>query len=121
VKDPAWIGVLLSMLIAMQLMSDPRITRAFIRKTMVGVIVYLTYTAVGIGFLFLLIRVAHGPNAIEGVLTAFVGWILLGVIGLIRFVPRLREPPRWLMHFGIADVVCFAVVGVGLAASFGYL
>jgi hypothetical protein len=120
-KDPAWIGVLVAMMLALQMMSDPRVTREFIRKTMVWVGVYLVHTAIGIGFLFLLIRVGRGPNAIAGVLAAFVGWILLGVLMLIRFVPRLREPPRWLMHVGVADILCLAVIAGGVAAAFGLI
>jgi hypothetical protein len=118
-KDTAWISVLFAMMMALQMMTDPRITRQFIRKTMVCVAIYLVHTAIGIGLLFLLIRVGRGPNAIVGVLTAFVGWILLGVLGLIRFVPRLREPPRWLMHVGIADAVCLLVIAAGIAMTFG--
>jgi hypothetical protein len=118
-KDTAWISVLFAMMMALQMMTDPRITRQFIRRAMVCVAVYLAYAAIGIGFLFLLIRVGHGPNAIVGVLAAFVGWILLGVLGLIRFVPRLREPPRWLMHVGIADAICLVIVAAGVAMTFG--
>jgi hypothetical protein len=120
-KDPAWIGVLVAMMLAIQMMSDPRITRDFIRKTMVWVGVYLVHTAIGAGFLFLLIRVGRGPNAIGGVLAAFLGWIFLGVLFLIRFVPRLREPPRWLMHVGIADAICLLVIAAGVAAALGFI
>ena len=39
-------------------------------------------------------------------LTGFmVGWIFYGGLTLMRVVPRYREPPAWLMHFGIADIV----------------
>jgi len=118
-KDSAWIGVLFAMMMALQMLTDPRITRQFIRKTMVCVAVYLVYAAIGIGFLFMLIRVGRGSNAVVGILAAFVGWICLGVLGLIRFVPRLREPPRWLMHVGIADVICLLVIAAGIAMTFG--
>ena len=37
-KDPAWICVLFAMMMALQMMSDPRITSEFIRKTMVWVV-----------------------------------------------------------------------------------
>ena len=88
------ISVLFAMMMAVQMFSDPRVTRRFVRKTMIAVAFYLVHTAIGIGFLFLLIRVGHGPHAVGGILTAFVGWIGLGILGLIRFAPRLREPPR---------------------------
>jgi len=48
-----------------------------------------------------------------------VGWIGLGVLGLIRFAPRLREPPRWLMHVGLIDIVCVLMIGGGLGAALG--
>ena len=119
--DSALIGVLFAMMMAVQMMSDPRITRKFIRKTMVAVAFYLLHTAIGIGFLFVLVRFGRGPHAIGGLLIAFVGWICLGVLGLIRFAPRLREPPRWLMHVGIADVVCLLAIAGGVAATFGHI
>jgi hypothetical protein len=39
-------------------------------------------------------------------LTGFVlGFIFYGALTLMRVVPRYREPPAWLMRFGIADIV----------------
>ena len=29
----------------------------------------------------------------------------MGLLTLMRVVPRYRELPRWLMHFGVADIV----------------
>jgi hypothetical protein len=43
----------------------------------------------------------------------------LGVLGLIRFAPRLRELPAWLMRFGIADGACLALIAGGLASAAG--
>jgi hypothetical protein len=79
------------------------------------------HTAIGIGFLFLLISVGRGPNAVFGVIGAYLGWIGLGILGLIRFAPRLREPPRFLMHIGIADAICVALIAAGVAATFGWI
>ena len=36
----------------------------------------------------------------------------------MRVVPRYREPPGWLMHFGIADIV---LLGATLACLAAYL
>ena len=36
----------------------------------------------------------------------------------MRVVPRYREPPAWLMHFGIADI---ALHGATLACLVAYL
>jgi hypothetical protein len=36
----------------------------------------------------------------------------------MRVVPRYREPPAWLMRFGIADIVLLGATFAGLA---GYL
>jgi hypothetical protein len=119
-SDPALIGVLIAMAFAVQMLSDPRITRQFLRNTAIAAGVYLVHTAIGIGFLFLLISVGRGPHAVFGVIGAYVGWIGLGILGLIRFAPRLREPPR-IMHVGIADVVCLAMIAAGVAATFGWI
>jgi hypothetical protein len=37
-------------------------------------------------------------------------WIFYGGLTLMRVVPRYREPPRWLMHFGILDIVLLAIL-----------
>jgi hypothetical protein len=39
-----------------------------------------------------------------------VGYILYGALTLMRLVPRYREPPLWLMRFGIADILLFALI-----------
>ncbi len=46
-----------------------------------------------------------------------VGFILYGGLTLMRVV-RYREPPAWLMHFGIADIV---LLGAKLACLVAYL
>jgi hypothetical protein len=121
VTNGALIGVLFAMMMAIQMMSDPRITRRFIRTTMIAVAFYLVHIAIGVGVLFLLIKVGRGPHAIDGLLIAFLGWVGLGILGLIRFAPRLREPPRFLMHVGIGDIACFFAIAGGVAAVFGLI
>ena len=45
-----------------------------------------------------------------------VGWIFYGGLTLMRAVPRYREPPAWLMRFGIADIVLLGATLACLAA-----
>lgn len=39
-----------------------------------------------------------------------VGWIFYGALTLMRVVPRYREPPGWLMRFGIADLLVLGLM-----------
>ena len=60
---------------------------------------------------------ASGGKAL--LLTLFIlGFICYGALTLRRVVPRYREPPAWLMRFGIADIVLLGATFVCLA---GYL
>ena len=72
---------------------------------------YALYVALGIAFLLLL---APAQGASEGkalLLTGvMVGWIFYGALTLMRVVPRYREPPRWLMRFGIADLLVLGLM-----------
>jgi drug/metabolite transporter (DMT)-like permease len=80
---------------------------------------YTLYGALGIAFLLLL---APRQGASEGkalLLTGvMVGWIFYGALTLMRVVPRYREPPSWLMRFGIADVL---LLGLRFACLAAYL
>ena len=106
----AVIAVLASALV--QIFTDPRITRKFLTNTMIAFVVYAAHVAIGgTVLLFLLPR---GPNAAAGMTVAFLGWVGLGALGLIRFAPRVREPPRFLLHFGIPDVVCLLIIAGGI-------
>jgi hypothetical protein len=72
---------------------------------------YALYIALGIG-LFLLLAPAAGEGEPKVLLLTgvVVGWILYGALTLMRVVPRYREPPRWLMRFGIADIVLLGLM-----------
>ena len=62
---------------------------------------------------------AQAATARRLLLTGFVlGFVLYGGLTLMRVVPRYREPPAWLMHFGIADIV---LLGATLACLAAYL
>ena len=80
---------------------------------------YALYVALGIG---LLILIAPPQGTSEGkalLLTGvMVGWIFYGGLRLMRVVPRYREPPRWLMRVGIADVL---LLGLMLGCLGAYL
>jgi hypothetical protein len=79
--------------------------------------IYALYVALGFA-LFLLLAPAPGEAEPKALLLAglVVGWILYGALTLTRVVPRYREPPRWLMRFGIADVVLLGLMFGCLAA-----
>ncbi len=83
--------------------------RSGVGKTLRLAAVYLAYVGLGIALLFWLVPRAGTAGtgedkALEPTL-AMLGWILYGALILMRSVPRYREPPAWLMRFGIADFV----------------
>ena len=83
--------------------------------------VYCLYVGLGIVVLLLLAPKTGGQSGDDKALTLtgfMVGWILYSGLTLMRAVPRYREPPAWLMHFGIADIV---VLGATLACLAAYL
>jgi hypothetical protein len=94
--------------------------RSDISKTLWLAALYLAYVGLGILILFWLIprHGSAGPGedkALEATL-AMVGWILYGALILMRLVPRYREPPAWLMRFGVADFVLIALTALCLGA-----
>jgi len=97
-----------------------RADRPGVIKTLWLMGAYAIYVALGIAGLLLLVPEAPpGPEVKPLLLTgAMVAWILYGALTLMRAVPRYREPPGWLMRFGIADIVLLAAL-VGCLA--GYL
>ena len=83
--------------------------------------VYCLYVGLGIVVLLLLAPKTGGQGGGGKVLTLtgfMVGWIFYGGLTLMRVVPRYREPPAWLMRFGIADIV---LLGATLACLAAYL
>jgi hypothetical protein len=102
-----------------QIFTDPRITRRFVAKSLIALAVYAGHVAIGL--LVVMLLLPHGPEAALGITLALLGWISLGALGLIRFVPRLREPPAILMHFGIADFLCLLAIILGVLSAFGIL
>jgi hypothetical protein len=83
--------------------------------------VYCLYVGLGIVVLLLLAPKTGGQGGGGKALTLtgfMVGWIFYGGLTLMRAVPRYREPPAWLMRFGIADIV---LLGATLACLAAYL
>ncbi len=87
--------------------------RSGVGRTLWLAALYLAYVGLGIALLFWLVPRAGAAGtgedkALELTLAMF-GWILYGALILMRSVPRYREPPAWLMRFGIADFVLIAL------------
>jgi hypothetical protein len=83
--------------------------------------VYCLYVGLGIVVLLLLAPKTGGQGGGDKAVTLtgfIVGFILYGGLTLMRVVPRYREPPAWLMRFGIADIV---LLGATLACLAAYL
>jgi hypothetical protein len=80
--------------------------------------VYLLYIGLGIVVLLLLAPKTGGAGGGQALyLTGFsVGFILYSALTLMRVVPRYREPPAWLMRFGIADIVLLGAISACLDA-----
>ena len=102
-----------------QIFTDPRITGAFIWKSLLALLIYALHGAIGFFVVFYLLP--WNPDAASGAVIAIVAWIALGGLGLLRFAPRTREPPKWLMHFGIADIVCLIAIAGGIASVAGII
>jgi hypothetical protein len=69
------------------------------------------YAALGIAFVlgFMAPVGTKGPKVLLA-LAFLLGWIFYGALTLMRVVPRYREPPRCLMHFGVADIVLLSLI-----------
>lgn len=80
---------------------------------------YCLYVGLGIVAVLLLAPKGGTSQGKALLLTLFsVGFILYGALTLMRVVPRYREPPSWLMRFGIADIL---LLGATFACLAGYL
>jgi hypothetical protein len=95
-----------------QIFTDPRITAKFLATSLLALLVYAVHIAVG--FLVLVFLLPWGPHAAPGATVAILGWIGLGALGLVRFAPRLREPPALLMRVGPADALFLLMIAGGI-------
>lgn len=88
-----------------------RTDRAGFNKTLWLMGAYALYVALGIALLLLLMPREGTSEGKALLLTGvIVGFILYGALTLMRVVPRYREPPRWLMQVGIADVILLGLM-----------
>ena len=74
---------------------------------------YAAYVALGLAGLLLLVPDSSEPEPEPKALLltgAIVGWIFYGGLTLMRVVPRYKEPPAWLMRFGLADIIVLALL-----------
>jgi hypothetical protein len=102
-----------------QLLTDPRLNRKFVYRSLLALLLFAGHCTIG-GLVFFWL-LPHPPEAVLGVMAGFSGWLGLGMLGLLRLAPRTREPPRWLLHVGIADLVCLAVIAAGIASVLGWI
>jgi hypothetical protein len=91
------------------LMHQWRTDRQGFIKTLWMIGLYALYVALGIALMFLLAPRGAGEAKALLLMGMILGWILYGALVLMRLVPRYREPPAWLMRFGIADIVLLAL------------
>ncbi len=114
-----WVGILMAVFVAVtalaQALTDPRVTRKFIYRSMIAFAVYSVHVA--IGMLAMLYLLPFKPEAAVGTVMALLGWVGLGGLGLVRFAPRLREPPRFLLRFGVADAICLLLIASGVTLA----
>jgi hypothetical protein len=100
-----------------QIFTDPRITRKFALSSLLALAVYLVHGAVGV--LVVIYLLPYSPDDAGAIAIGILGWIGLGMLGLIRFSPRLKQPPQVLMHVGVADAICLLMIAFGVASAFG--
>jgi hypothetical protein len=98
-----------------QAFTDPRVNRAFVAKTLLALLVYAAH--IGVAILVIAFMPKGGPNDALGITLAVFGWIGLGFLGLVRFAPRLKEPPQVLLRFGLLDVAFLAMIAGGLLTA----
>ncbi|MGH6804461.1 MAG: hypothetical protein ACREC3_14010 [Methyloceanibacter sp.] len=79
-------------------------------KTLWLMAAYALYVALGLAFLLLLAPREPGESKALFLTGVMVGWIFYGALTLMRVVPRYREPPSWLMRFGIADLLVLGLM-----------
>jgi len=103
---------------AVQIMTDRRINRRFVYRSLIAVAVYFAHCTIGLVAVLYLMPTGSVDSGLAAAAAIF-GWIGLGVLGVIRFAPRVKEPPRFLLRVGPADAVCLCVIAAGLAWGAG--
>jgi hypothetical protein len=108
------VGVAIASIV--QAVSDPRITPAYLRQSLIALAAYAAHGAASI---VLLVFVVPQHIAPWGLGVALVGWLGLGLMILLRLAPDAETRPGWVRRFGFVDVICLALIAVGLAAATG--
>ena len=96
-----------------------RTDRAGFNKTLWLMGAYALYIGLGIALFLLLAPRQPGETKALLLTGVMLGYILYGALTLMRFVPRYRVPPAWLMRFGIADIVLLGLMFGCLTAYLG--
>jgi hypothetical protein len=100
------------------LMRQWRDDRAGSIKTIWLLLAYLAYCGLA-AWLVIWLAAWNAPagNAWKALAltVAAVGFIFYGALTLMRVVPRYREPPAWLMRFGLADILILGGTFLALA------
>ena len=91
-------------------MEQWRTDRSGFIKTLWLMGIYALYVALGLALLLLLAPRQPGESKALLLTGVMVGWIFYGALTLMRVVPRYREPPRWLIRFGIADLLVLGLM-----------
>lgn len=113
-----WLAaILIALYAALRFVSRPQFRWTFFSGTMVAILVYAAHIVLGV--IVLMLAIDHDRQGTGGYAIAFAGWFALGLLDLVRKVPRNREPPAWLMRPGIADALCLIVMLVGLGLAWG--
>lgn len=77
--------------------TDPRINAAFTARTMTVFALYMGYCVIAVLVVFYSLRGAPVSALKAAAGTVFVlAWIGFGVMWLIKFVPKLKQPPALL-------------------------
>ena len=103
--------------LVLRFVSRPQFRWTFVSATMVAAIVYAAH--VFLGSIVLILSVSRDPQGAAGYFVVFLGWLGFGTLGLMRVVPRTREPPAFFMKPGTADAICLIVIVIGLALAWG--
>jgi hypothetical protein len=120
-------GILLLVLVAgltslVQALTDPRITRAFIGRSLRALGLTIAFMAVPAATLLLArdrLALAEPDQVATGVVLAVLGWTGLGILLLIRTAPRLRAVPEFWLRFGPPDLALAGLVALGVGVATG--
>lgn len=103
-----------------QIVTDPRIDRPFIVKSLVALVGYAAHCTIGVLVAIpFATRDVVNREALAIAITSFVVlWIAAGALWLARIAPRLRPIPRVIgERFNWLDVAILTASGLALVAA----